>query len=295
MDPINYIKVKTIGIKHSHSNLFEHSYNLYLLLQPMNCPKYVCLAGLYHSIYGNQYFKPQFAVKRSFIKKTIGVKAEALVHKFNNTEDRDEYFLKHANKYKDLFLICYVNLLDQSQGHDDLLNRYVEKYKEINKKFKVSKHVDVIDNLLDQADYNNLSSAVLDQGFPWYFSASKVEDNHPQFVHTFVYNSAVTSDYIKYLDPIFKKLNVKRLFRVKLNYTSKTSEIINYAFHQDVNIACKTAVYYINTNNGYTRIKDGKDIDSKANRIAIFNSSLEHAGSSCTDQNYRIILNINYL
>tara|TARA_Y100001973_G_scaffold10637_1_gene14436 strand:- start:3350 stop:4237 length:888 start_codon:yes stop_codon:yes gene_type:complete len=295
MDPINYIKVKTIGIKHSHSNLFEHSYNLYLLLQHMNCPKYVCLAGLYHSIYGNQYFKPQFAVKRSFIKKTIGVKAEALVHKFNNTDNRDEYFLKHANKYKDLFLICYVNLLDQSQGHDDLLNRYVEKYKEINKKFKISKHVDVIDNLLDQADYNNLSSAVLDQGFPWYFSASKVEDNYPQFVHTFVYNSAVTSDYIKYLDPIFKKLNAKRLFRVKLNYTSKTSKIINYAFHQDVNIACKTAVYYINTNNGYTRIKDGKDIESKANRIAIFNSSLEHAGSSCTDENYRIILNINYL
>ena len=287
MDPINYIKVKTIGIKHSHSNLFEHSYNLYLLLQHMNCPKYVCLAGLYHSIYGNQYFKPEFAVKRSFIKKTIGV--------FNNTEDRDEYFLKHANKYKDLFLICYVNLLDQSQGHDNLLNRYVKKYKEINKKFKINKHVDVIDNLLDQTDYYNLSSAVLDKGFPWYFSASKVEDNHPQFVHSFVYNSAVTSDYIKYLDPIFEKLNAKRLFRVKLNYTSKTSKIINYAFHQDVNIACKTAVYYINTNNGYTRIKDGKDIESKANRIAIFNSSLEHAGSSCTDKNYRIILNINYL
>tara|TARA_R100001126_G_scaffold51184_2_gene28883 strand:- start:440 stop:1225 length:786 start_codon:yes stop_codon:yes gene_type:complete len=261
----------------------------------MNCPKHVCLAGLYHSIYGNQYFKPQFAVKRSFIKKTIGVKAEALVHKFNNTENRDEYFLKHANKYKELFLICYVNLLDQSEDIDDLLNRYVEKYKEINKKFKISKHVNVIDNLLDQTDYYNLSSAVLDKGFPWYFSASKVEDNYPQFVHNFVYNSAVTSDYIKYLDPIFEKLNAKRLFRVKLNYTSKTSKIINYAFHQDVNIACKTAVYYINTNNGYTRIKDGKDIESKANRIAIFNSSLEHAGSSCTDKNYRIILNINYL
>ena len=123
----------------------------------MNCPKYACLAGLYHLSIN---ILNQFAVKRSFIKKTIGVKAEALVHKFNNTEDRDEYFLKHANKYKDLFLICYVNLLDQSQGHDDLLNRYVEKYKEINKKFKISKHVDVIDNLLDQADYNNLSSAV---------------------------------------------------------------------------------------------------------------------------------------
>ncbi len=295
MDPINYIKIKTINLKHSHSNLFEHSYNLYLLLQHMNCPKYVCFAGLYHSIYGNQYFGTGLAVKRSFIKKIIGTKAEALVYKFNNTKNRDEYFLKHANKYKELFLICYVNLLDQSEDSDDLLNRYVEKYKKINKNFKISKHVDVIDNLLDQTDYFNLSNAVLDKGFPWYFSASKVEDSYPQFVHTFVYNSAITSDYIKYLDPIFKKLNVKRLFRVKLNYTSKTSKIIDYAFHQDVNIACKTAVYYINTNNGYTRIKDGEDIASKANRIAIFNSSLEHAGSSCTDQNYRIILNINYL
>ena len=75
-------------------------------------------------------------LREVLLKRQPYVKAEALVHKFNNTDDRDEYFLKHANKYKDLFLICYVNLLDQSQGHDDLLNRYVEKYKEINKKLR---------------------------------------------------------------------------------------------------------------------------------------------------------------
>lgn len=296
MEPIDYIKAKTIDIKHSHSNLFEHSYNLYLLLQHMNCSKDICLAGLFHSIYGNNYFDPKLGVERKFIKKLIGKKAEELVYRFNNTKNRDEYFLKNADEEESLFLICYVNLIDQSEGQsDELVNKYLKKYKEMFSIFYKKPKVKIIDDLLDQTDFYEISSLATSKDFPWYFSKGKVDDEYSQFVHTFVYNSSVNSNFINKLDPIFTRINAKRLFRVKLNLTAKTDKIIEYKYHQDVNIACKTAVFYINTNNGYTQLKEGKKIHSKANRIAIFDSYVDHFGTSCTNKDYRIVLNINYL
>ena len=57
----------------------------------------------------------------------------------------------------------------------------------------------------------------------------------------------------------------------------------------------KTAIFYINTNNGYTLFKDGTKVDSVQNTMLIFDGSLDHCGVSCTDQKRRIVLNINYV
>ena len=56
----------------------------------------------------------------------------------------------------------------------------------------------------------------------------------------------------------------------------------------------KTAVFYINTNNGWTYIKNGGKVKSVANRIVIFDSNLEHTGVTCTDEKRRVIVNFNY-
>ena len=296
MTPLDYLKNITQGIKHSHSTLYEHCYNVYVLLKNMERSQDVCLAGLYHSIYGNEYFKPPIKVTRAKIRALIGKKAEALVYTYNNTKDRDNYYLKNADKYKDLFLMCYINLLDMDTGNpDSLINRYVDKYKMISKSFKVKRAVQVKDNLLSAEEFNKLKNLILSNEFPWYFSDGKVDDDNIQFVHHFVFSSLVYSPYIESLHPIFGKLKAKRIFRAKLNYTFKTPKLIQYDYHQDVNIACKTAVFYLNTNNGYTQIKNGRKIESKENRIVMFNSNAEHAGSSCTDQKYRVLLNINYV
>jgi len=57
----------------------------------------------------------------------------------------------------------------------------------------------------------------------------------------------------------------------------------------------KTSIYYFNTNNGYTLFKDGKKIDSVQNRLITFPSSMEHTGTTCTDQPFRLVLNMNYI
>ena len=56
----------------------------------------------------------------------------------------------------------------------------------------------------------------------------------------------------------------------------------------------KTAVYYVNTNNGYTEFKSGVKVNSIANRMVIFDSKYEHAGVTSTDTNRRVVLNINF-
>lgn len=296
MNPLEYLRIITHGIKHSHSTFYEHCYNVYILLKNMGLGKEVCLAGLYHSIYGNEYFDPKIKITREKVRSLIGKKAEGLVYKYNHTKNRDEYYLKNAGKHKELFLICYLNLLDMQDGQSDsLINRYVDKYKVISKDFKTDQKIKVKDNFLSSSDFNRLKSLILSNEFPWYFSDGKVDDDNIQFVHTFVFNSLIYSPHIKDLHPIFKKLKATRVFRAKLNYTFKTAKLIQYDYHKDVNIACKTAIFYLNTNDGYTQIKDGKRIKSKANRMVVFNSNTEHAGSSCTDSKYRVIININYV
>ena len=39
---------------------------------------------------------------------------------------------------------------------------------------------------------------------------------------------------------------------------------------------------------------DKKIIKSKANRVVTFPANVKHTGTTCTDKNERIVLNINY-
>ena len=55
-----------------------------------------------------------------------------------------------------------------------------------------------------------------------------------------------------------------------------------------------TAIFYLNSNNGYTEFEDGTKVESVANRFVSFPSTLKHRGTSCTDENVRVVINFNY-
>jgi len=58
---------------------------------------------------------------------------------------------------------------------------------------------------------------------------------------------------------------------------------------------CKAAIYYLNTNNGYTLFKEGKKkINSVKNRMIFFDSDAYHLGTNSTDCKNRLVLNFNY-
>ena len=96
-------------------------------------------------------------------------------------------------------------------------------------------------------------------------------------------------------------MGVKRLDRIKINLNPKTVFHRKSGFHTDqrsvsegFGLHQKTAIFYINTNNGWTEFKKGGRVKSVANRAVIFDSNLEHRGVSCTDAKRRVLINFNY-
>ena len=55
-----------------------------------------------------------------------------------------------------------------------------------------------------------------------------------------------------------------------------------------------TSIFYMNTNNGYTKFEDGTKIESVANRLVSFPSNMKHKGTSCTDEKTRVVINFNH-
>ena len=162
--------------------------------------------------------------------------------------------------------------------------------------------VTVIDNFLTEKDFKKIQDLLTNDHFPWYFNnfVTTFKDsnnlNEFQFTHTFFDKLYPRSEYIEHLDPVISALNPVSLVRVKANLQTKTDKIIEWCLHTDNNppLLCKTAIYYLNTNNGYTRFESGEKIQSKENRMIIFDGDLMHAGTTTTDSKTRILLNFNF-
>ena len=155
----------------------------------------------------------------------------------------------------------------------------------------------VIENFLSKEEFNKIESNIISPFFPWFLQngVNKSKDGSTQLIHIFFSEEAyVNSSYFDLIKPILKKLSVKSLLRVKANLLHKTEKIIEHGFHRDFPYENNTAIFYLNTNNGYTKFKNKKIIKSDKNKLVDFNSSLEHTGSTCTDEDYRIVINFNY-
>jgi hypothetical protein len=163
----------------------------------------------------------------------------------------------------------------------------------------------VIDNYLNKEEANRIEDQLMSVEFPWYYnkdiiygSAGLREErlNNFQFTHNFYSNYTPNSSYFNILKPLLFKLDAVSILRIKSNLLTKTDKIIEYEKHidQEKNVNYKVAIYYVNNCNGYTKIKDTK-IFSKKNRVLLFEGNQEHLGTSCTNQNRRVIININYI
>ena len=156
--------------------------------------------------------------------------------------------------------------------------------------------IKVIDNFLNKEFFLTLQNLILGEHFSWFFNDYKVyeNDNDFQFVHTVVRKSQTTSAFIKYINPILSNLKVKKTIQVKLNLQTKKNKVYNHIFHTDISDVT-TAIFYINTNNGKTIFKNGEEVLSVENRMVIFDSNLEHTGTSHTDTKTRVLINFNYI
>jgi len=160
----------------------------------------------------------------------------------------------------------------------------------------------IIDNFIDQDSFKKLQNLMIedDTNFPWYYADYKnyKGDGIPQFTHTFFLPHSYCSSYHTWIHPILDKLKTTALIRIKANLTMKTQDPFTCNFHTDVTNDyknSKTAVFYLNNNNGYTLFKKGKrKVESVANRIVIFDAKEEHTTVTQTDTNIRVVLNLNF-
>ena len=156
--------------------------------------------------------------------------------------------------------------------------------------------IKILDNFLDKTSFKEIKELIFNNNFPWFYQDQKVDkkDNEYQFTHVIYDNHCPNSDVYYKITSLIDKLNIKSLIRVKLNLTTKEKTIRKYNYHKDFNFDCTTAIFYLNTNNGKTLFKNKEQVDSIENRMIRFPSTLEHAGTTHTNEKTRAVMNINY-
>ena len=162
--------------------------------------------------------------------------------------------------------------------------------------------IEVFDNFLEHELFKKIYDKIINS--QWSYSDLIISfdkricdelDNH-QMYNMIYSDDEPKSDMFHLIRGIMMhgKFNFKSLIKIKANLSFRTTEKIIHGYHVDVPYECKTAIYYLNTNDGCTMFKDGREIGSVENRLVIFNSQLEHTGTTCTDQKIRSVINFNY-
>ena len=185
--------------------------------------------------------------------------------------------------------------------------------------------IKIEDNFLEQEKFNEIElmiNPMLDEAIlnmPWYFrykyyaepditnSTGTPYSNEDealdqfQFTHTFYDDNAPQSPFMKQVTCFYDLLKMVSIFRIRANLLTRLPTIVSHPFHADMDHLSEekqkqwtTSIFYVNTNNGYTLFEDGTKVESVANRMLTFPAHMKHTGTTCTDQQIRIIMNFNY-
>jgi hypothetical protein len=162
------------------------------------------------------------------------------------------------------------------------------------------------DNFLPEEEFLALQNVMLSEYFPWYYTDTILKEYYPGdstsfdynflFSHVFYFNGNTSSSHMSALAPLINKINPFSLLRIKANLYPRTDEIVQHGWHIDFqNVKFRTAVFYLNTNNGKTIFKEGLEVESVENRLVEFDTDLYHCSTSCTDAKIRANINLNYI
>ena len=168
--------------------------------------------------------------------------------------------------------------------------------------------IKVIDDFLNEEDFEGLKQCFHPE-FSWVFSVVLDGDDlicdqkyNYQYVHSVYIKQEPVSRYFNNVIPFLTKLDARALVRCKVNSICREEEVVVHGFHTDINYldhptkfdGMKTAILYLNTNNGYTCFEEGTKVESVANRCVTFPAHYKHSGTTCTDVHRRLALNLVY-
>ena len=156
--------------------------------------------------------------------------------------------------------------------------------------------MEIIKNFIPDIDFKNLKKILTSNSFFYNFNnavSDKNDNEHFYFVHELYCNHQPSSNFFNLILPLINKLDVKALIRAKVNLFPRTEKLIKYGEHVDWSFSHKGAILYINNCDGGTCIGD-KFIPSVENQVLLFDPSIKHRSTNCTDEKCRINININY-
>ena len=166
--------------------------------------------------------------------------------------------------------------------------------------------IDIVDNYLPEKDFFELFNSMKEFSFDWHLShiltkdAEKNPIGNMQFCHLFYRMHEQNTRTFPLLIPILTKINPVALIRIKANLSLSTKEVQKSGMHIDVEDkdtpdSVRTSILYMNTNDGYTLFEDGTKVESVMNRLITFPHTMKHAGTTCTNAPFRMVINFNYI
>ena len=166
------------------------------------------------------------------------------------------------------------------------------------------------DNFLKPKEFDKIQKLMMEPSpVPWFYADRIVFDDDIdkfQFIHAFYDNHMPMSPFSNELDSIINIIQPFSIVKIRAKLLTRTSEIVESSFHVDIPLSYDklhqwtTSIFYLNTNNGYTEFQDGRiementKVKSVANRMVTFPANLRHRGTSCTNENTRVVINYNY-
>ena len=157
--------------------------------------------------------------------------------------------------------------------------------------------IEINDNFLPEEEFKSIQSFMMGGEFRWFYVDGRAFADDGQFHMTHMFfqpEVGLNSEHLDMWNTFMNKVEAKKCTRIKANLTFKTPTIEVGEYHTDYD-DIKTAVFYINTNNGYTEVKSGVRVSSVANRVCIFDSNLIHRGTTHSEGGQqRIAVNFNY-
>ena len=160
---------------------------------------------------------------------------------------------------------------------------------------------EVIDNFLPQELFERYSF-LLGREMPMFYSdgvSSQSDDDEFYWYHSFFNQHQPSSQYYQdFTFPILAQINAKAIISSRANWFPRTHDIIEHGTHVDSSFPHRNVVFYINTNNGFTRLHDESGgsvvVNSVANRALLFDGLIRHNSTTCSDQKVRCTMAVNY-
>lgn len=165
----------------------------------------------------------------------------------------------------------------------------------------------IIDDFLEQQTFDTVKNLFLGSNGvkPTYMFGIAPVVEEVKELHTeegFQFTTPHDADFSALINTgFFNNIGLFSVQRFKCNITLKGEKIIEHGFHTDMDtqdiahLRPKSAVFYLNTCDGYTAFRDGQKIESVANRYVEFDTYLQHTGTNTTNAPFRAVLNINFI